>query len=92
MKALGLSIPGKGPGQTMSVSEIQARLASGAPFEDFDGAARGAARVRTQQELNEAYPAIQEEILKMLRRTQTLFTALQSATSRSMIMASIQPW
>jgi hypothetical protein len=62
MKALGLSIPGKGPGQTMSVSEIQARLASGAPFEDFDGAARGAARVRTQQELDEAYPAIQEEI------------------------------
>jgi hypothetical protein len=51
MKALGLSFPGKGPEQPLSITEIQAKLASGAPFEDFDATARGAAQVRTEAEL-----------------------------------------
>jgi hypothetical protein len=62
MKALGFTIPGKGPGQPMSLAEIQARLASGAPFEEFDAGARGVAAIHTEAELDEAFPEIREEV------------------------------
>jgi hypothetical protein len=62
MKALGMSIRGKGPGQLMSLAEIQARLSSGTPFEDFDAGARGGGEIRTQTELDEAVPEIQEDV------------------------------
>lgn len=62
MKALGLSLPGKGPGQTLSIAEIQTKLASGAPFADFDATARGAAQVRTEAELEAMRPDIRESI------------------------------
>lgn len=62
MKALGLSLPGKGPGMPMSLGEIQVQLASGAPFEDFDVRARGAAKVHTQEELDEMFPEIEAEV------------------------------
>lgn len=62
LKSLGLSLPGKGPGQTLSIAEIQTKLASGAPFADFDATARGAAQARTEAELDAMQPDIQAGI------------------------------
>lgn len=62
MKALGLTLGGRGPGETMTLSEIQAQLASGAPFEYLDGSARGAASIRTEEELGAELPQIEEEV------------------------------
>lgn len=62
MKALGLTIPGKGPGQPMTLVEIQARLASGAPFEYLDAGAKGASEIRTEEDLDAELPQIEEEI------------------------------
>ena len=62
MKALGLTIPGRGPGQSLSLAEIQSQLASGAPFEKMDAGARGAADIQTEEQLDAALPQIQEEI------------------------------
>jgi len=62
MKALGMAIPGRGPGQPMTLTEIQSRLASGAPFEYLDAGARGASSVRTEEQLDTELPQIEEEV------------------------------
>jgi hypothetical protein len=62
MKALGLSIPGRGAGQALSLSEIQSRMASGMQFEEFDATARGAAQVTKESELQVMEPDIRASI------------------------------
>jgi len=62
LKALGMSLPGKGAGQTLSINEIQAKLASGAPFADLDATARGAANARSEAELESMRGDIREGV------------------------------
>jgi hypothetical protein len=59
---LGGAIGGKGPGQPLTVEEIDAELAKATRFDGFDAGARGAAAALDEEELEEDRDAITADI------------------------------
>jgi len=86
LKALGLSLPGKGAGQTLSISEIQTKLASGAPFADFDATARGAANARTEAELASMRGDIREGVEEDIQADPDFQSLLESEAPRTPLL------
>ncbi len=86
MKALGLAIPGRGPGQGMTLAEIQAHLASGSPFEYLDAGARGAANIRTEEQLDAELPQIEEEVREDIEADPEIESLLQEEAPQTPLL------
>jgi hypothetical protein len=85
-KKLGGGIGHKGPGQAMSLSEIEEELAKAEKFDEFDAGARGAAAQLDAAELEEMLPEIHAELQLDLEADDEIETLLEEEAPRTELL------
>jgi hypothetical protein len=77
-KWLGASVGARGPGQLMSLAEVEAARASNAEMEQMDARARGPGGVQTDADVEDAEPEIEAEVQADLEADEELVVLLET--------------